>query len=751
MLIVRAECRYTFAPLEKAENPNAANLPGLDYRRTLKVRLVFRSDPGIEAVQVSSGSLEKTVDVRVELGAGETAAHTWDGSVRVYNGRTQRVQLWNGSAGDSTKGDTFHLTTGGRPKGLRLALVAAEPSLPGSSDVTVVTLEAGQRTVSFGIPDVQKGPVYIPDFHVYASLGSDPHNFSPAMVKPGEEIRAKLAREPEQTYARASHEIPPLDPVIRQGGRLYLPLAADASWQKFAFEWGGNITISRSEDRAKGAERKRLEWAGDRITWRIGTGKVPQYRPASSDSRLSVLEDYLPVATATWSTDGIAYTEEGFATLLSGPLGPDDPGRNEQTPAVLMLKIRARNPAAAPAIAHLWLATNPAENVTLDHGDLLAQGGQLVRAHLSFPDSVSASLGGVPDGAKQLQGIHAAIPLGGGEEKSVLVSLPFIPRLSPAERRQLAGLNYDNERSRVVAYWRKVTDSAVPFDVPEKRFVSFAKAVIPHIRISVTKDPKSGIYMVPAASYSYDVFDNEASFQCVMLDALGDHQLAAEYLEAFLRLQGSKPFQGTYTGDQKAVYHGARVDAEYDYTAAEYNLDHGTVLWALGEHYFYTRDKQWLRHAAPSMKRAADWVIEQRKLTEIWDGQSRIPEYGLLPAGHLEDNSDWGHWFSVNAFAAAGMTRLGQALATRARRKQRNTRSRPPLTRRICAMPCCGPPEWLRSSGCAITLTSLICPRGPISGFAYSVRCASAITRATRTRCCPLTGFRPRARCFTGP
>ena len=526
-----------------------------------------------------------------------------------------------------------------------------------------MTLEAGQRTVSFGIPDVQKGPVYIPDFHVYASLGSDPHNFSPAMVKPGEEIRAKLAREPEQTYARASHEIPPLDPVIRQGGRLYLPLAADASWQKFAFEWGGNITISKSGDKAKAAERKRLEWAGDRITWRIGTGKVPQYRPASSDSQLSVLENYLPVATATWSTDGIAYTEEGFATLLSGPLDPDDPGRNEQTPAVLMLKIRARNPAAAPAIAHLWLATNPAENVTLDHGDLLAQGGQLVRAHLSFSDSVSASLGGVPDGAKQLQGIHAAIPLGGGEEKSVLVSLPFIPRLSPAERRQLAGLKYDNERSRVVAYWRKVTDSAVPFDVPEKRFVSFAKAVIPHIRISVTKDPKSGIYMVPAASYSYDVFDNEASFQCVMLDALGDHELAAEYLEAFLRLQGSKPFQGTYTGDQKAVYHGARVDPEYDYTAAEYNLDHGTVLWALGEHYFYTRDKQWLRHAAPSMKRAADWVIEQRKLTELSDGQARIPEYGLLPAGHLEDNSDWGHWFSVNAFAAAGMTRLAEALA----------------------------------------------------------------------------------------
>ncbi len=657
-----AECRYTFGPLEKAENPHATNLPGLDYRRTLKVRLVFKSDPRIEAVQVSSGSLEKAVEVRVELGAGEASTHKWDGSVRVYNGRFRSLQLWKGSAGDSTKGDSFHLTTGGRPKGLLLALVAAEPSLPGSHDVTVVTLEAGDRTVSFGIPDVQKGPVYIPDFHVYASLASDPHNFSPSIVKPEEEIRAKLAQEPEQTYARASKEIPPLDPVIRQGGRLYLPLAADASWQKFAFEWGGNITISKGADKAKGRERQRLEWAGDRITWRIGSGAIPQYRPASQDSQLSVLEDYLPVATATWSNEGIEYNEEGFATLLSGPLGPDDPQRNEQTPAILMLKIRARNPASTPATAHLWLATDPAESVSLASGDLLAGGGELVRAHVSFPESAHVSVGVVPDGNKKLQGVHAEIPLGGGEEKSVLVSLPFIPRLSPTERRQLAGLKYDDERSRVIAYWRQVTDAAVPFDVPEKRFVSFAKAVIPHIRISTTKDPKSGIYMVPAASYSYQVFDNEASFQCVLLDALGDHKLAEEYLEAFLRLQGSKPFLGTFTGDQKDVYHGARVDQEYDYTASEYNLDHGTVLWALGEHYFYTRDRAWLEHAAPSMKRAADWVIEQRKLTELQDGDRRIPEYGLLPAGHLEDNADWGHWFSVNAFAAAGMTSLAEAL-----------------------------------------------------------------------------------------
>jgi hypothetical protein len=406
-----------------------------------------------------------------------------------------------------------------------------------------------------------------------------------------------------------------------------------------------------------------MEWAADRISWRIGTGATPHYRPAATDSRLSILEDFLPVARATWSTNGINYDEEGFATLLSGPLGPDEPGRNEQTPAVMMLRISAGNPGSVSATADLWIATDPPEDVSFENGELLAQGGQLVRAHVSVPDSIRVSVGEVPDGNKKLQGIHAIIPLDGGEEKTVLVSLPFEPRLSASERQQLAKLSYDDQRSRVINYWRQVADSVVPFDLPEKRFVRFAKAVIPHIKISATKDPSSGIYMVPAASYSYDVYDNEAASQCVMLDALGAHRLAEQYLEAFLQLQGSKPFAGTFTGDQKAVYHGARVNRHYDYTASEYNLDHGTVLWALGEHYFYTRDKEWFQHAAPSMKWAADWVVEQRKLTQWLDEGRRVPEYGLLPAGHLEDNSDWGHWFSVNAYAVTGMTSLAKILA----------------------------------------------------------------------------------------
>ena len=656
-------CTYTFAALAESENPFAKNLPGLTYRRALKLRLVFNAQPEIEKVDVFSGSTQKRMEVRLQLGAWETAAYTWEGSFKLYNGLLESVRVWNPGAGDTADLRHFHVVTAGQPKGLILGLVAAEPTLPGSSDVTIVMLRAGDRTFSFATPDVEKGPVYVPDFHVCVNLTSATSPFSPEIVEKGAKIREKLAKEPEQTYERARKEIPALDPTEREGGPLYLPLAADASWQKFAFEWGGNVHVSKKGAKAKGKELKQLEWQGDRIAWRIGTGATPNYHSGWKDSALSVLDDYLPIATAKWTTDGIEYTEEGFATLLSRPLAPDDQQRSEETPATLMLRLTAYNPAGSASAAHLWLAISPTEKVGYENNELRAGAGQLLRARVRWPEGATVAPATVPDAKQELEGVRAEISLGPGETKTTFIAIPFIPRLTSDEAKRLAELDYDAERARVVAYWKGVVDHVVPFNVPEPRFNSFAKAVIAHIRISATKDPASGLYMVPAGSYDYMVFANEAVFQCVMLDALGDHGLAAEYLKTFVQLQGSKRFEGTYTGDQRAVYHGARVNADYDYTHAEYNLDHGTVLWALAQHYFYTRDKAWLEETAPSMKRAADWVIEQRALTRLLDGDEKIPEYGLLPAGHLEDNTDWGHWFAVNDFASAGMTALAEALA----------------------------------------------------------------------------------------
>jgi len=62
------------------------------------------------------------------------------------------------------------------------------------------------------------------------------------------------------------------------------------------------------------------------------------------------------------------------------------------------------------------------------------------------------------------------------------------------------------------------------------------------------------------------------------------------------------------------------------------------------------------------MLRAVDWIIDQRNQTKIID-DSGLPvfHYGLMPAGRLEDNADWGFWFAVNAYAWLGLHATAEA------------------------------------------------------------------------------------------
>lgn len=604
-------CRFTFLPLDAGENRLAANLPGVRYRRAIRFRLVFpESDtPDLESVKVFSESEVKRAELRVRM----------EGPLRfrAYNGWIRAVRPFEGGA--------------------IVSVDAAVPRPPGSNDVTAVTVSNGKVSFSFTPSDAERGPIYVPDYHACITLASEERTCSKEILKPGARIRERLAGEPEQTYERARGEIPPLDPVERQGDRLYLPLAPDASWQKFAFEWGGNVMISKRGTKAMGRELNRLTWPGDRVRWLIGTGDPPLFRPKAEDSTLELLDGYLPVATARWTTGNIEYEEEAFATTLDGRLSSEDPSRSEQTPAVLMVRIRARNRGAAAETAHLWLRTEPADAGVLPSADVR-----------HFPGA-------------EIVDSHGSVLLGAGEESTAFLVIPFTPLLTPLESARLSRLNYDAERARVVEFWRGVTARGIPFQVPEERFNVFAKGLICRIRISATKDPASGLYMVPAASYNYRVYANEAVFQSQLLDVAGYHELSRSYLNTWPALQGSKPFRGTYT-DQAAVFHGARISEEYDYTASNYNLDHGTVLWSLVEHYWMTRDREWLARVTPSLKKAADWIVDQRKLTMALDGGAPCPEYGLLPAGHLEDNGDWGHWFSVNAYASLGLSSLARAL-----------------------------------------------------------------------------------------
>jgi hypothetical protein len=66
----------------------------------------------------------------------------------------------------------------------------------------------------------------------------------------------------------------------------------------------------------------------------------------------------------------------------------------------------------------------------------------------------------------------------------------------------------------------------------------------------------------------------------------------------------------------------------------------------------------------PHLLKAANWIVDERKATQerAPDG-TQVPEYGLLPAGQLEDNEDWGYWFAVNGYAYRGLNAAAQVVS----------------------------------------------------------------------------------------
>ena len=199
--------------------------------------------------------------------------------------------------------------------------MAANPAPPGSADGSIVTIQASAvtatgtsaRTFSFATDDLKRGPIDIPAFHAYITDAQGDGSAQSQERRP--RVRELIPKEPKQTYERASREIPPLDAWKREnGGRVYLPLAADSSWQKFAFEYGANVFISKHGTKAKGRELARLQWEGDRSIWKIGTGETPYYRD-DQQCKVSKLEGYLPVITQRWENEGLKFTEEVFATV----------------------------------------------------------------------------------------------------------------------------------------------------------------------------------------------------------------------------------------------------------------------------------------------------------------------------------------------------------------------------------------------------------------------------------------------------
>lgn len=189
-------------------------------------------------------------------------------------------------------------------------------------------------------------------------------------------------------------DVPRLSMRDRSGSHSnrYIPAGVFANREKYGIEFNGNLFISKSGSKAFEQERKRMEWNDDTISFRIGTGSIPDFRVREGATRQSVLDDDKPVILTEWSQDGLGYREEGFATLLHAPLETWQIRGDEVS--ALLVKLTVTNSSSQTRPADVWFHVSPQERLQIREGLLEAVGDEH-GAYISprFRAALKSSLG----------------------------------------------------------------------------------------------------------------------------------------------------------------------------------------------------------------------------------------------------------------------------------------------------------------------------------------------------------------------
>jgi len=253
--------------------------------------------------------------------------------------------------------------------------------------------------------------------------------------------------------------------------------------------------------------------------------------------------------------------------------------------------------------------------------------------------------------------VHYQAALAPGACDSVVLKVPFITLCIPEELDQLRAKDFEQEHLEVRQYWKKRIATGAQIHTGEQDIDDFYRAHVTHVLINDDYEVGSPRIVGRVSSFNYGNFSNEAIMQIMDLDRRGYTEEARRHLDTYLHYQGTVGLPGNFQ-TQEGVFYGSG-----GYECGDYNQHHGWVLWGLAEHYRYTGDRGWLERIADHLIAGCDWVIRERQATMNTDvdGQ-RVPEYGFMPAGSLEDVRDFYYWLTTNVLTYRGLTVAAQAL-----------------------------------------------------------------------------------------
>jgi hypothetical protein len=225
---------------------------------------------------------------------------------------------------------------------------------------------------------------------------------------------------------------------------------------------------------------------------------------------------------------------------------------------------------------------------------------------------------------------------------------------SESELTTVRKLDFQSALDARVTELESILAKGTRIEVPEDAVNNIYKAQILYNQTQMVQAADRD-YSMPVQG-SYGVWPWEQMKQLVALDEFGYHDDVRNALGYFLKLQGTGQThadvasnEGVFPGTGKFEQSGWENDSDstiYGFLAHKrekmdfpnWTNSTGSALIAFAEHYYYAKDRVWLKATAPAIVKACDWIVEERKRTmhRLPDGTKPL-EYGLMPAGEADD------------------------------------------------------------------------------------------------------------------
>lgn len=138
------------------------------------------------------------------------------------------------------------------------------------------------------------------------------------------------------------------------------------------------------------------------------------------------------------------------------------------------------------------------------------------------------------------------------------------------------------------------------------------------------------------------------------LDQLGEHDIPRSGFSPWFNAQGSMVARGMFSGQA-----GALNVSGWDLNHAQ---GHGSMLYAMAQHYRLSGDRPWLTEHLANFKAACEWIVQQRQRWIETAGPDTWSA-GLIPPCEMGDYADWRCLYQTSVFYWRGLGQAAEAIA----------------------------------------------------------------------------------------